>query len=110
MDTKLNADGDHIVTHLPFLRPRHEPDVPQDVDFLMDHLNDPNYDLRPHSQSSISFVETTITQKEGDLSFSTKSTDLDTESQVDPSSCTTSKLPDLGSFDTYVNITVRWNI
>jgi len=106
MDTKLNADGEHIVTHLPFLRPRHEPDVPQDVDFLMDHLNDPNYDLRPHSQSSTTSVETSTTQKEGDLSFSLKSPDLDTESQVESSSYTTSTSPDTVTFDTYVNISV----
>jgi hypothetical protein len=28
-----------------FLIPRHVPDVPEDVDLFMDHLNDPNYDL-----------------------------------------------------------------
>ena len=27
-------------------RPRQLPDVPEDVDFLMEHLNDPNYDLK----------------------------------------------------------------
>jgi hypothetical protein len=35
---------------------RHVPDVPEDVDFLMEHLNDPNYDLtqsRPPSFSSV---------------------------------------------------------
>jgi hypothetical protein len=26
--------------------PRHMPDVPEDVDFLLDHLNDPNLDLK----------------------------------------------------------------
>jgi hypothetical protein len=107
MDTQLNADEDHIVTHLPFLRPRHEPDVPQDVDFLMDHLNDPNYDLRPHSQSFISSSGTTITQKEEKLTFSIKSINLDSESQVESSSFTTPKLPDLGNLDTYVNTPVR---
>ncbi|KAF8632564.1 hypothetical protein AX15_001774 [Amanita polypyramis BW_CC] len=29
-----------------FFRPRHIPDVPDDVDYLMDHLNDPNFDLK----------------------------------------------------------------
>lgn len=28
-----------------YLRARHVADVPQDVDFLMEHLNDPNFDL-----------------------------------------------------------------
>ncbi|KAK7041928.1 hypothetical protein VNI00_008910 [Paramarasmius palmivorus] len=27
-------------------RPRHVPDVPEDVDFMMEHLNDPNMDLK----------------------------------------------------------------
>jgi len=26
--------------------PRHMPDVPEDIDFLLDHLNDPNLDLK----------------------------------------------------------------
>ncbi len=29
-----------------FFRPRRAPDVPEDVDLLMEHLNDPNYDLK----------------------------------------------------------------
>ncbi|RDB28960.1 Glutathione transporter 1 [Hypsizygus marmoreus] len=34
---------------IPTYRPRQMPDVPEDVDFLMEHLNDPNYDLKkPH--------------------------------------------------------------
>lgn len=38
------------------LRTRSVPDVPEDVDFMMEHLNDPNYDLhksRPPSFESI---------------------------------------------------------
>jgi hypothetical protein len=31
---------------LPDYRPRHVPDVPEDVDFLLEHLNDPNLDLK----------------------------------------------------------------
>jgi len=31
------------------LRTRRIPDVPEDVDFLMEHLNDPNMDLRKPS-------------------------------------------------------------
>lgn len=38
---------------LPTYRPRQMADVPEDVDFLMEHLNDPNYDLKkPHSLRS----------------------------------------------------------
>src|SRR5438270_8917609 len=41
--------------NLATLRSRAVPDVPEDVDFIMEHLNDPNFDLRsrPPSFSSI---------------------------------------------------------
>jgi hypothetical protein len=42
----------------PTLRPRNVPDVPEDVDFLMEHLNDPNFDLkksRPPSARSVPY-------------------------------------------------------
>jgi hypothetical protein len=37
------------------LRQRNVPDVPEDVDFIMEHLNDPNFDLksRPPSFTSV---------------------------------------------------------
>jgi hypothetical protein len=37
------------------LRERRAPDVPEDVDFIMEHLNDPNFDLksRPPSFTSV---------------------------------------------------------
>lgn len=38
---------------LPSLRPRNVPDVPEDVDFLMEHLNDPNFDYNKNRPSSI---------------------------------------------------------
>ncbi|KAG6817630.1 hypothetical protein H0H87_006258 [Tephrocybe sp. NHM501043] len=45
------SSAEHIGT--PTYRPRHVPDVPEDVDFLMEHLNDPNLDLKkPRSVSS----------------------------------------------------------
>lgn len=37
------ASAEHIDLH--DLRARHVPDVPEDVDFLLEHLNDPNFDL-----------------------------------------------------------------
>jgi len=44
------------------LRARNVPDVPEDVDFVMDHLNDPNFNLsRP--PSFISVVEKRSTKK-----------------------------------------------
>lgn len=38
---------------LPSLRPRNVPDVPEDVDFLMEHLNDPNFDYNKNRPPSI---------------------------------------------------------
>jgi hypothetical protein len=36
------------------LRERNVPDVPEDVDFIMEHLNDPNYDLKSRPPSFVS--------------------------------------------------------
>lgn len=54
-ETKSFSSSTDVAATVPqFLRPRHVPDVPEDVDFLMEHLNDPNYDLRaPSTRSSI---------------------------------------------------------
>ena len=90
---------EQVAIHLQFLSPRHIPDVPEDVDSVMDHLNDPNYDLRRRSQSSIASFETLVIDKEGVLSakFSTKGADLDTESQVQ--SPRSSEMSDFNTFD-----------
>ena len=42
---------------LPNMRNRSVPDVPEDVDFMMEHLNDPNYDLRKTRPPSFESVE-----------------------------------------------------
>ena len=39
------TSSDHVPTPDAF-RVRRLPDVPEDVDYIMEHLNDPNYDLR----------------------------------------------------------------
>ena len=100
------------VVSLPqLLRPRHVPDVPQDVDFLQEHLNDPNYDIRNRSKSTIS-ADTLDAKKESDLThfsgkhdFSTTGTDLDdTESQAESTRfSTTSRMSDFTDFDEYVH-------
>ncbi|KAF8898456.1 OPT oligopeptide transporter [Infundibulicybe gibba] len=46
-DTKTYSSSTERVA-IPTLRPRHVPDVPEDVDFLLEHLNDPNYDIKKH--------------------------------------------------------------
>lgn len=42
-ESKPYASG---TEHVPAPTYRPTPDVPEDVDFLMEHLNDPNYDLK----------------------------------------------------------------
>lgn len=74
-----------------FLRPRHIPDVPEDVDILMEHLNDPNYDLRSvrRASTSTSSTEYTIDRKypttpsTATLDHSGKGFDFDAESRTD---------------------------
>ena len=62
------------------LRARNVPDVPEDVDFVMEHLNDPNFNLsRP--PSFISVVD----------NKSTKKYDGEAESQIDYDRYSTSR-------------------
>lgn len=57
------------------LRARRLPDVPEDVDFVMEHLNDPNYDLKkPPSMHS-----NTYDLNQGKF----HSSEIDSESQDD---------------------------
>lgn len=61
------------------------PDVPEDVDFIMQHLNDPNYDLR-HLPSEYSDSSFDLDEKK-DMAFSSgyseRSSVVDTESQTE---------------------------
>jgi OPT family small oligopeptide transporter len=55
MDTQAFGENDrsHVVIMPPSQRPRRIPDVPEDV-FIMDHLNDPNFDLTQNRNTLIS--------------------------------------------------------
>ena len=75
------APVEHIDLH--DLRSRHVPDVPEDVDFLLEHLNDPNFDLNQSRPPS--FVERR-TKKE-----IYESSDVDAESQFDSDRYSTSR-------------------
>ena len=70
---------------LPHLR-RHNsaPDVPEDVDFVMQHFNDPNYDLR-HLSSDYSDSSFDLDEKPDVFSsgFSERSSVIETESQTE---------------------------
>ena len=61
-----------------FFRPRRAPDVPEDVDFLMEHLNDPNLDLKKPLRVPASSDSWEMDQKR----FYDPS-DADTDSQYD---------------------------
>lgn len=73
---------------LPTYRPRHSPDVPEDVDFLMDHLNDPNYDLKTGyaSRTAVEFRSKPPKDKE-----SYELSDIDAESHYESDRYSTSR-------------------
>jgi hypothetical protein len=76
MADRVLADAPHYSASveqidLRDLRARHVPDVPEDVDFLLDHLNDPNFDLSSRRAESRIKKDTY------------ESSDIDTESQFD---------------------------
>ncbi|KAG6371674.1 OPT oligopeptide transporter [Boletus reticuloceps] len=48
--TSFSNSATNIVNHSAFRR-RGVPDVPEDVDFIMEHLNDPNFDYHSELQS-----------------------------------------------------------
>jgi OPT family small oligopeptide transporter len=54
MDTKEAFSTSQEIIIPPLFTPRHVPDVPDDVegDYLMDHLNDPNFDLKGNLKTS----------------------------------------------------------
>ncbi|KAJ3574619.1 hypothetical protein NP233_g1653 [Leucocoprinus birnbaumii] len=62
------------------LRSRHVPDVPEDVDFLMEHLNDPNMDLKKSYPPSMRSVSTDF---QGKKIYAYDQSDYDAESQFD---------------------------
>lgn len=62
------------------LRNRQVPDVPEDVDFLMEHLNDPNFDLKRSYPPSMRSV---TTDAQGKKIYAYDPSDYDAESQFE---------------------------
>lgn len=79
-ETKSYASGTEQIA-APIYRPRQRADVPEDVDFLMEHLNDPNYDLKKGPPSITS----------PDLETKKLPSELDAESNYDSDRYSTSR-------------------
>ena len=64
---------------------RHVPDVPEDVDDIYEHLNDPNWDYRPPSPT-LSTESIDLDRKEkGFISSRHSGSDFETESNTESS-------------------------
>ncbi|KAL0950706.1 hypothetical protein HGRIS_007482 [Hohenbuehelia grisea] len=72
-----SATADPIT--LPTFRPRQVPDVPEDVDFLMEHLGDPNFDLTKRPQSIAAYSSNSV---ELDQKKEYPHSEIDAESQM----------------------------
>lgn len=98
-------DNSQAAQVVSFARPRHIPDVPQDVDFLLDHLNDPNYDIKsPLTTSTESFDYDDHKKKADDLdkTYSIRGSDYDTDSAMESTRySTSSRMSDFTDFDEY---------
>ncbi|KAI0374504.1 OPT oligopeptide transporter [Pilatotrama ljubarskyi] len=89
----MEAKASSYSLNLPTLlrRRNSSPDVPEDVDYVMSHLNDPNWDLStPPTASTETFAEKGQTSSWTDHSF--RETETETASQFDSSRGATSRL------------------
>jgi hypothetical protein len=85
METQPYSSATNI-TALQNLRARGVPDVPEDVDFLMEHLNDPNFDYYaalPSPTSSTTEVHELDHKKIEMSEYSGGTSDFDVESRVE---------------------------
>ncbi|KAL0578485.1 hypothetical protein V5O48_003534, partial [Marasmius crinis-equi] len=81
-DKAFTTSSEHVnVPTFPshMLRPRRVPDVPEDIDYVMDHLNDPNLDLKKPLLSTESWE--LEEKKANQLHYSPS--EVDTESHID---------------------------
>ena len=75
---------------------RNVPDVPEDIDDVMDHLNDPNWDYRPPSPT-LSTESIDLDRKEkGFISSRHSGSDFETESNAESSFGKTAASSDYG--------------
>ncbi|KAG1715802.1 hypothetical protein ID866_1378 [Astraeus odoratus] len=82
METKAYTTATHVAP-FPTVRQRGVPDVPEDVDFLMEHLNDPNFDygseLHSSTESSTDVYE--LDRSKAAEVYSTATSDFDSQSR-----------------------------
>lgn len=85
METQAYSSGANIIP-LNNLRARGVPDVPEDVDFLMEHLNDPNFDYHAelHSPTSSTTDVSELELKKRPMSeYSGGGSECDRQSQAE---------------------------
>ena len=77
----------HTMSTFPNLSRRHVPDVPEDVDDVMEHFNDPNWDYAPASPT-LSTESIDLDRKGKAFTDSSRhsTSDYDTESNAESSS------------------------
>jgi hypothetical protein len=88
-DTKPYNSATSFASASQNLRPRHSADVPEDVEIVMSHLNDPNYDInRTGSMASLAeSFELDVKRRSIDKTVSVEfKVDFDNESQTGYSS------------------------
>ena len=81
-ETKSVSSGAKVPVEPNTLHYRGRPDVPEDVDFALEHLNDPNLDLRAFSRRSLDGHR----DKKAASHYSGAASDVDTESHFDSTS------------------------
>ncbi|KIK98331.1 hypothetical protein PAXRUDRAFT_31250 [Paxillus rubicundulus Ve08.2h10] len=98
MEPSVYSSATNIV-HLPTPRHRAVPDVPEDVDFLMEHLNDPNFDYasETHSISESYTEEYELERKKVSDTYSTRTSDFDARSGVESARYSTASRTDAPS-------------
>jgi len=99
-DTNVYTSSTDKAFPLQFLRPRNVPDVPEDIDtdFVMEHLNDPNIDLKRPFRDSIESLE--LADKKSQKFYA--SSEIDSESDRYSTDRAESRNSTAVDFDEYV--------
>jgi hypothetical protein len=85
-ETKSVSSGTEVAALPHVAHYRGRPDVPEDVDFALEHLNDPNLDVRAFSRRSYDGHD-----KKAQSHYSGAASDIDAESHFDSEGRSTSR-------------------